>query len=85
MLMSANQGRGTVLQRLGFEKLQKVRDRVVKVFVGGQDVFAALLIGNGNSFVLHVVAVSVRWRPIYSAHAYFGHVVRLSLPHAAAK
>ena len=37
------------LQRLGFEKLRKEQDRVVRAFVGGRDVFAALPTGYGKS------------------------------------
>lgn len=37
------------LQRVCFEKLRKELDRVVRAFVGGRDVFAALPTGYGKS------------------------------------
>ena len=37
------------LRRLGFEKLRKEQDRVVRAFVAGRDVFAALPTGYGKS------------------------------------
>ena len=41
-------GLGT-LHRLGFDTLRKEQDRVVKAFISGQDVFAALPTGYGKS------------------------------------
>ena len=54
MLMSANQA---LVCALGLKKLQKEQDRVVRTFVGGRDVSAALPTGYGKS-VLRFVAIS---------------------------
>ena len=37
------------LDRLGYKKLREEQEKVLRAFVGGRDVFAALLTGYGKS------------------------------------
>ena len=46
---SAEEALVSALHRLGFDTLRKEQDRVVKAFISGQDVFAALPTGYGKS------------------------------------
>ena len=49
----------SALHRLGFDTLRKEQDRVVKAFISGQDVFAALPTGYGKSLCFALLPYAV--------------------------